>query len=430
MRKFSHNDNPTKEDSLMGDNFILEIAEIIRHCEPPKGIGINGYWGTGKTSALMQLEVKLIEIDQDISTIWFEAWRYQNDTLPVVALLNEIRESIDSWGKFANKSGDLFGVTLLGILGAFDKTIEIASGGLISPKLGDIKKIGEQWKQERYKPPLASQNINKLLESAIGQALGGGENKKLVIFIDDLDRCIPETALRLLEGIKIYLNLKNCVVIFGMDQRQIERALIKALGLDEEDKEHRAREYLEKICQDIYHLPLPDKKAKQKYLEDLLRPLIADADNSNSQHLTHLEKVLLKYDCLPANPRKIKALVNRLAVVIRREKFIDEGGFSVGNIRREYALLIAMTIIYTFHRQLNEQLEKNPAYINTVILFAQNYQAVDVDVREPMNGIKPSAEGAKELPTNPSDSNIFRLHQLFIDLDTITESEIKIFLGK
>lgn len=89
-----------------------------------------------------------------------------------------------------------------------------------------------------------------------------------------------------------------------------------------------------------------------------------------------------------------------------------------------------MTIIYTFHRQLNEQLEKNPAYINTVILFAQNYQAVDVDVREPMNGIKPSAEGAKELPTNPSDSNIFRLHQLFTDLDTITESEIKIFLGK
>jgi len=108
----------------------------------------------------------------------------------------------------------------------------------------------------------------------------------------------------------------------------------------------------------------------------------------------------------------------------------DETKIVNTTIRRQYALLVAMTIIYTFHRQLNEQLEKNPKYINTVMIYAQNPEGVDEYLLDPMSGIKPSHNGDKLLPTNPSDSNVFRLHQLFNGLNTIATDEIKFFLGK
>jgi hypothetical protein len=450
MPKRSHNDNPNPQDAFEQSIFITQIADVIRYSDPPKGIAINGYWGSGKTSALLQLHKELTGIlptssekpsNLDITPVWFEAWRYQNEAMPIVALLQEIRSKFSLWNSFLESTKKLSGITLTGVLGAFDATLKAASGGIMNPALGKIPEIATQWEKDNYQTKLASQHLSHLLEEAIEKALGGN-NCKLVIFIDDLDRCTPETALKLLEGIKVYLNLKNCVVIFGMDQRQIENSLRKALNLKDgsSDGDHHAREYLEKICQDIYHLPLPDQDQKSKYLLKLLTELNLGA--TPQPHLDELEKVLRHYDCLPANPRKIKALVNRLAVMLKKldpfpslnnplpanlsSEFLQKG------LKLEYGILISIAIIYTFHRRLNEQLAKNPSYINSVIAFAKTPNAESTapnPVHEPMSDIKPSFNGTDDLPVNPSDSHVFRLHKLLIDLGSVTESEIKSFLN-
>lgn len=433
----THNDNPTDEDGLGQETFINGISEIIKDCTPPKGIGINGYWGTGKTSVLLQLYKALTgvsfkeKIPKNSSVIpiciWFEAWRYQHEATPIVALLHEIRAAFSLWNKVLEKSGTTVGVTFLGILGAFDETIKAASGGAMSPKLSDIPKIAADYEKQHYRTALASQDVSNLLEQAIETALGN--NKKLVIFIDDLDRCNPDAALKLLEGIKVYLNLKNCVIVFAIDQRQIERALKKALDIKDDSDGHQAREYLEKICQDIYHLPLPDKARKADYLDKLLNELKLDTQPIPIEYRTQIKAVAEHYDCLPANPRKIKALANRLGVVLRYNEKCSSPFITRASPQRIYELLLAMAIIYTFHRELNEQLEKNVDYINTVITYARNPPAELKDTYEPMKGIKPSLSGTDLLPTNPSDSNVFRLHELFKNLEVITAGELKPFLG-
>jgi len=444
MLKLSHNDTAQSDDAFNQADFIEKVCEIIKDCSPPKGIAINGYWGTGKTSSLIQLHEKLTGVtpdkyeestNQDIVPIWFEAWRYQSETQPIVALLQEIRTRLGTWQKLVNKGQKLSEITIMGVLGTFDAALQAASGGVMSPNLGKIPELGKQWEDKHLETVLTSRSISKLLEQAIDQALGkqGSQDKKrLVIFIDDLNRCLPKVALQLLEGIKVYLNLKNCVLVFGMDQRQIEDALTKAL---ETQEKHHAREYLEKICQDIHHLPVPHQQEKSKYLLDLLKEL--DVDDKTpptipaTDHHEAIKKVLVAYDCLPANPRKIKALSNRLALQLRNGCIKDIAAplASSPALDRRYMLLVAMTIIYNFHRQLNEQLEKDPAYIKQIIEYADKPDIAD-PLNDPMSGIKPSysSDGLTKLPTNPSDSNIFRLHELFRALATVTVNEFTPFL--
>ena len=121
------------------------------------------------------------------------------------------------------------------------------------------------------------------------------------MLIDDLDRCEPEAAYKLLEGIKIYLNLPSCVFVLGMNQRIIEGAIAKLQGQKEAGPEAQqrardyAREYVEKICQNIYHLPLV--RDPSALVETWL---------GNLETRANLCAVLKRYACLPANPRKIR----------------------------------------------------------------------------------------------------------------------------
>jgi hypothetical protein len=418
MSKLSHNDNPTAEDGFNQQNFVKCIAEIIRKCEPPKGIAINGYWGCGKTSALLQIHKELTgklpheyKPDQkaEIVPIWFEAWRYQNDSQPVLALLHKIRSQISTLGKVTNSAQKLTRI-------AFDSVFDMVGKAANMPALDKINGAAQRYETQNRETPLASQELRELLETAISQVLGKSKDKdkRLVIFIDDLDRCMPKTALQLLEGIKVYLNLKNCVLVFAMDQRQIEDALKEA-------KINYPHEYLEKICQDIHPLPLPTQAAKSEYLLDLLDQLSVTTEDTEQ-----LNKILAIYDCLPANPRKIKALSNRIAMLLRNIKCQDELTLAL-DIKRSYSILLAMACIHTFHRLINEQLEKNPRYISDVINYSNKPEPEEEKYKPMLNLIPIMIEG-KEMPTNPSDSNVFRLQTLICGLGTIAENEIKPFL--
>ena len=444
----SHNDNPALDDAFGQDAFLAEVCTQISTCVPPKGIGINGYWGTGKTSALLQVYRHLTNElpygenstpgtpsqnhDGSILPVWFEAWRYQHESLPIVALLNEIRQQLGLWAAFQQKAKKLGSVALLGAISAFDETVKAASGGLLKPEFGKIQQIGNTWEKERFQKPLEGQVIRTLMQEAIQEILKSKEKNKLVIFIDDLDRCEPATALRLMEGIKIYLSLNNCVIVFGMDQRQVERALATALALPGgndavPDTAYYAGEYLEKICQDIIHLPLANQQQKSYYLHRLLLDILESGENSRAKGFAdQLQKITDEHDCLPANPRKIKALANRLASMIRRHTSAAEATDSSPTLL-EAKLCFIVAILYCFHRSVYEQLQRRPEYIQDVLAYAGDSDTTQ-EKYSPMKGIRPSMNGSNELPVNPSDSNVFRLHQLLVEMETITAEEIKPFV--
>ncbi|MDB6027650.1 MAG: hypothetical protein JWM68_3873, partial [Verrucomicrobiales bacterium] len=293
------NDEPTVADSLGRAGWVRWFAENLKNCEPPYVFGLHGDWGSGKTSFLHQMYgfftgyspagKKLVpQITNTWGTHWksserhivviFEAWRYQHEATPVVALLHEIRAQWSWYNKTFKWLGKIGEVATRGALLVFDEAtrkIDNDTSIKVKPSSSGIQALGERWEADHFENTLPTQKLREFLSEAI-KVLSG--DSRIIILIDDLDRCQPEAAYKLLEGIKIYLNLPNCVFVLAMDQQQIQRAVATCMpgGRSGNDPDadatqlHQAAEYMEKICQDIWQLPLMPTTAHELFLRGCL----------------------------------------------------------------------------------------------------------------------------------------------------------------
>ena len=105
----------------------------------------------------------------------------------------------------------------------------------------------------RYQAQLSSleqfqRNFQELVDALLRRE--GQRPRRLVVFVDDLDRCLPEKAIQVLEAIKLFLDVPGCIFVLGLDREAIEDAVQKRYK-----GEVKAREYLEKIIQLPFILP-------------------------------------------------------------------------------------------------------------------------------------------------------------------------------
>lgn len=357
------NDLPTLRDSLDWKADVDRINDRIQNCATPHVMGIHGDWGSGKTSFMRQMEyflggampedgsismdsiaplskAKRQELNKKIVPIWFDAWRYQNEPAPVVALLHEMRQQMamlpavkDKFKKF----GIIALETVLNVLPDIGKTIGME--GIPSPD--KIRKIGERWEKESHSEVLNTNSIRDQLLKTI-ECLLPGKNARLVIFIDDLDRCNPKGAMRLLEGLKIYLSLPHCIFVIGMNERILVDAISEEVSSGTDDKKLRASHYLEKICTDIYRLPTPISSLK------LLATWI-----HNKGQCKDLIDALGNLICLPPNPRRLKALANQWT---RFAECVSYPILATNDEKKYWAVRVLIAAyIHQFHRDLWER---------------------------------------------------------------------------
>lgn len=350
----------------------------LRTCATPHVLGIHGDWGSGKTSFMRQVQCALGGdmpsdssvnhnrntapnaaakklLQTEIITVWFDAWRYQNEPVPVVPLLHEMRRQMTLARSVAENLKRLGTVTAYGILDGLSDIAKVLSiEGL--PSVEKLEKRGEQWERDHFETSLQVNSLREHLSETIKHLLPQ-KNSRAVIFIDDLDRCNPKSAVRLLEALKIYLCIPRCVFVLGMNERILVDAIkdeISGLNLDStEDAKLRANQlrashYLEKICSDIYRIPLP------KSTLSLFAKLISDTD-----HQQALTLAVKTNNCLPPNPRRLKALSNQW------HNFAEKIPFPINGVEQEKIWAVRVLIvcyIHQFHRDLWERWQFNPDF--------------------------------------------------------------------
>ena len=261
--------------------------------------------------------------------VWYSPWQHQNEPNPLVPLIGEIRAQFTAWLKLKqtlsgfNRSAGLAVGTLLERMVDVALSLKLGQPGqVVSGTLGEMRKA---WRAGADEDGLTAasdgQRFHLLFEDAVTELLkaradGADLNAgaRLVIFVDDLDRCDGSVAVRLLEIVKLYLGTRRCVFVLGLD----DSAVLDVLRTHRSPSEESNREYLEKLFQATVSVPLPaqpqvrDAVAGQLRLHGIPRGLSGDPD---IQAKTDQARAGLAADIeqlLEPNPRKIKNFVNSL----------------------------------------------------------------------------------------------------------------------
>lgn len=391
-----YNDEPVLHDRLRRTRLVAEIARSVARCQPPQVFGVHGDWGLGKTSLLHQIQCYLTgqcpqQSDEEVScyrkllkelgddgagrdvetvrVVWFEAWRYQNEAVPVVALLHEMRSQLSWHIRLGKRLTKLASVAVQGALVSMEDLTK-----KIGFQASKFEKAGEKWEREHLAATLPSHTIREQLERAIHGLLSPGvaqakkrRERRVVVMIDDLDRCDPEAAYRLLEGLKIYLTLPNCVFVLGMNQRIVEDAVAHHLPLADDgasaERAERATAYLEKLCQNVWRVPqVRDPKSF------LLELLPAEMGVVRSW----IDAAVASHRCLPPNPRRLKGLANLV------QRFQDrlpstQGPADDEDMIQEARLMLIVAYVYQFHHDLYRLWEANPEVGERLLRWARGY---------------------------------------------------------
>lgn len=252
-------DNETTQDFLNFGGVAKTVAEIIRQADSrPISIGVSGAWGVGKSSMIKLIQTELSNTENQTHPfifVEFNAWLYQGYDDARAALIDVVASKLiieaESRKTGVEKSKDLLkrvnwlrlakltagtaasvvaGGFPIGVLG----TLWSAGKGLLDGDITEddltktesaLTETGTASKELLHSkdiksPPKEIEALRKSFEELLGEM-----NVTLVVLIDDLDRCLPQTTISTLEAIRLLLFLKHTAFVIAADDQMIKHAV-------------------------------------------------------------------------------------------------------------------------------------------------------------------------------------------------------------
>lgn len=286
------NDNESLSDYIDYSHLTKAVTTIIDTDELlPCSIGIFGDWGSGKSSLMKMVENKY-EAEEDILLIKFNGWLFEGYEDAKSVLMGRIVDEIISNRKFSEKAVK-YAAKLLKRIDWFKVAGSSLKYGMSFLTLGPIGVAGvsaadimskmkdvdyEKYIKDRQEKEITDPDEN--LRSNIQEfhqnfeALIEETNlKKIVVFIDDLDRCSPDTIIGTLEAIKLFLFTQKTAFVIGADERLIKYAVRRRFPEVPGENLEVGRDYLEKLIQYPIRIPPLNKIELTTYINLLFSQL-------------------------------------------------------------------------------------------------------------------------------------------------------------
>jgi len=317
------------------EHYADTFARIIaaRDTRTPLTIGVHGEWGSGKTTLMRRIQAKLDEtknweteppsfvtVDERGSafeekfrpcrTVWFNAWKYGREEALFVALIEEVLRQMRREGamqalyaELADPKQDKLKVS--------EAVISTLTRVFTAGKL-DIDLTAFQT-ESRFRTNLAfldefQEVFDRLLRWYVARdrtAEGEFDDTRgvLVIFIDDLDRCLPEKTVQVLEAIKLMMGKRGTVFVLGASRRIVQAAVEAHYKLGKMES-ITPQDYLDKVIQLRFDLPPIRPKDMGTFIESLREKGLEDP--------ALLAALPLITEGVPTNPRQVKTFINYL----------------------------------------------------------------------------------------------------------------------
>lgn len=278
-----HDVETTKD--LLNFTVVADTAAqlVLESAGQPLSIGISGNWGTGKSSLVKMIETTLVKADAKSGKyvfLEFNAWLYQGYDDARMSLLQSVADKlfaeansrkshIDKAVEFVKRvnwlrvgkllaptvSGALLGGTLSGPVGAVIGAVAGLCKAGSTPTSDDITKVTDAYKT--LQPELIGllkEKEEKSLPQEIAELRAAFSDLltsldvTLIVLVDDLDRCLPDTAISTLEAIRLLLFLPRTAFIIAADERMIRGAVRAHFG-DADMSDDLVTSYFDKLIQ-------------------------------------------------------------------------------------------------------------------------------------------------------------------------------------
>ena len=312
------NDRVGDVDQLGFDNYVQAFAELIMssHSKPPLTIGVFGSWGTGKSFLLEHIEKEVERrtearknakppVTPLVHVVKFNAWEYSASAVVWPGLVRKIVATLDveapmtrsqrywsrlQWNfsrtlrKYAPQIAAAAIVLVVGFAWAIkDKnSLAVAVGALVGT-------LGIAGLAKAANNPMANWVTTLFADSDYGERIGlmedirhdlemlekrlyvdGSEETepigRILVLIDDLDRCEPEKAVEVLQAVNLLLNFSSFIVILGIDARIVTAAVQKHYEGLLGETGASGYEYLDKIVQIPFRIPVPSPEEVETFL--------------------------------------------------------------------------------------------------------------------------------------------------------------------
>ena len=287
-------DNETGRDYLNFSGVAATVAEIIVQAHGrPISISVSGAWGVGKSSMIKLIRAALEGRESAIVFVEFNAWLYQGYDDARAALLEVIASTLTeeaerretgldkarellgrvNWLRAAKLTAGsalalAFGLPPVGLAGEVYQVGEkVLTGKADAPTLDAAGHAAEKVAYEAggllkpkfdSSPPEEIHAIRECFEQTLAEM-----GVKLVVLIDDLDRCLPPTTISTLEAIRLFLFLENTAFVIAADDTMIKHAVKSHFeGVDDT----RVTNYFDKLIQVPIRVPLLGTQEVRAYM--------------------------------------------------------------------------------------------------------------------------------------------------------------------
>lgn len=383
-------DEPAIQDLLAFRAVAETVADaLFDDALDPVAVGLSGAWGSGKTSVLelvkSEIEERSLTADGKVLVIPTQPWGYDPAVGPKESLIAEVLAALNSEFDTEDPIGKagLEAFKKLVKKVNWSKAVKMATRTAITMQLPNVDDVfdlvsDDPESLETEKGMAAfRKDFEELLADPALQHLS-----RVVVLVDDLDRCLPDTVVETLEAIRLFLSAKGMSFVIAADEDRVAEAIQQKFGTRPggPEDEDPAKLYLHKIVQTTIPLPALSRFDTEAYLFLLLaksdgeidratyEELVAKCDDLRidggsldgieveeggalADHLITAARLTpILYEKFHGNPRRIKRFLNDLNV---RRAISSRRGFTLK--ADEVAKLMVLERILTddFHTVLD-----------------------------------------------------------------------------
>lgn len=256
------------EDKIGRQEFVDKVCGVVDSLKKDSHIclAINGAWGSGKSFVLGMIEEKLSQKGEYI-IVKYDAWENSFYSDPLISILSRIIDGIERrlpsvCGKKNFKNAAKAVMDTATEVSPEIRNLKIVIHGLIDV-IKSFQHPIETALLKKFKSYKTLLEETKELLNKITLSEGGKNQTKLVIFVDEIDRCLPDEQLKILERLHHLFDIKNCAVIVTMNQNSVAKTVETIYGID-------GYEYLRKFFDLTFRL----STSASDYLRNLLNDYV------------------------------------------------------------------------------------------------------------------------------------------------------------